>query len=76
MTFNEEQRAIIQRIGDISSRFDDAAEQASAAAAQIAAGHNVLNIAPALVTAMNSLREIDTLHKQYGDALRELLDTL
>jgi hypothetical protein len=74
MTFNEEQRAIIQRIGEISARFDDAAERASAA--QIAAGHNALNIATALVTAMNSLREIDTLHKQYGDTLRELLDTL
>jgi hypothetical protein len=70
----DEQRAIIRRIGAISARFDDAAEQASAA--QIAAGQNALNVATALVTAMNSSRELVTLHKQYGDALRELLDTL
>ena len=74
MTFNDEQRAIIQRIGEISARFDAATERA--ATAQIAAGRDALNVVAALVTAMNSSRELVTLHKQYGDALRELLDTL
>jgi len=74
MTFNENQRSIIQRIGEISARFDAAAEQA--AAAQIAAGQNALDLGTGLITAMNSLREIVSLQRQYGDALRELLDTL
>lgn len=74
MTFDNEQRAIIRRIGEISARFDEAAEQASAA--QVVAGQNILNVGTALVTAMNSLREVMTLHRQHGDAMRELLDTL
>jgi hypothetical protein len=74
MQYTNEQRAIIRRIGEISARFDVAAEQASAA--QIAAGQNALNVATALVTAMNSLREAVTLNRQHGDAMRELLDTL
>lgn len=74
MTLNDEQRAIIERIGAISARFEDASEQA--AAAQIAAGQNALNVATALVTAMNSLREAVTLNKQHGDAMREFFDTL
>jgi hypothetical protein len=68
-----EQRAIIARLGAISARFDDAIAQA--AAAQIAAGQNILNVGTRLVTAMNSLQEIVTLQREYGDALRELLDT-
>jgi hypothetical protein len=74
MTFNEEQRAIIQRIGEISARADAAHDRA--VAAQIAAGQDVFNIGTALITAMNSLQEAMTLHRQHGDALRELLDTL
>jgi len=64
MTFNENQRSIIQRIGEISARFDAAAEQA--AAAQIAAGQNALDLGTGLITAMNSLREIVSLQRQYG----------
>lgn len=74
MTFNAEQRAIIQRIGAISARFDDAA--ARSAAAQVTAGQGVLNVGAALVTAMNSLQEAVMLNRQHGDAMRELLDTL
>jgi len=71
MEYTEEQRAIIQRIGEISAQFDDAAERASTAQAE-AAQHTVA----ALVTAMDSLREIVVLNRRHGDALREFLDTL
>jgi orotidine-5'-phosphate decarboxylase len=74
MTYNEEQRAIIARIGEISARFDAAHQHATAA--QVAAGANVLNIGRALVTAMESAQELTALQKEYGDAFREFLETL
>jgi len=69
-----EQQAIIQRIGELSARFDAAA--AAHQATQAATGHDILNIATAMVTAINQTGQLVTLQKQYGDALRELLDTL
>lgn len=70
----DEQRAIIRRIGEISARFDVAAERA--AAAQTEAGTATITMGTALVTAMNSLREIVMLNRQHGDAMREFFDTL
>ena len=74
MTFNTEQQAIIHRIGELSARFDAAA--ATHQQTQAATGRDLVDIATAMITAINQTGELVTLHKQYGDALRELLDTL
>lgn len=70
----EEQRDIIKRIGAIAARFDEAA--AAHQATQAMAGRTILDIATDMMVAINQTGTLVTLQKQYGDALRELLDTL
>ena len=74
MAYTEEQRAIIQRIGDLSREFDVAA--AANHAAQAAASRKVSELLGELITAVARSAEIVTLQKRHGDALRELIDTL
>jgi len=74
MNYTPEQRAIIQRIGEISARFD--ATVASHREAQVAAGRNLIDAVAALTTAIERSNELMPLFLQHGDAFREFLDTL
>jgi hypothetical protein len=72
MEYNNEQRAIIRRIGEISARFDAAMEADRAARATIS--HNI--IGTELIAAIERSNEIGVLQREYGNAFREFLDTL
>jgi hypothetical protein len=74
MTYTAEQRDIIQRIGDLSARFDAAV--AAHHASQTAIGRNLIDITTAMLAAINQTGELVTIQKQHGDAFREFLDTL
>jgi len=74
MTYTEEQRAIIARMGEISRRFDEAAINHHATQSQL--GHDLVDLAARMLDAINQTGELVTLNKQHGDAFREFLDTL
>jgi hypothetical protein len=74
MDYTPEQRAIIARLGDISARFDAAAEANQVA--QAAAARNIVEMGNALLAAVERSGELVNLNRQYGDAFREFLDTL
>ena len=74
MQYTEEQRAIIQRIGDISAEMD--ATVTRHREAQIAAGRNMVDAMTALAAAIDRSNELWPLFQRHGDAFREFLDTL
>jgi hypothetical protein len=74
MTYTDEQRAIIARMGKISRRFDETAVNHHAAQAQ--AGHDLIDLATRMLAVINQTGALVTLNKQHGDAFREFLDTL
>lgn len=74
MTFNDEQRAIIQRMGEISARHGAAMEADQAAHAAIR--FDLLNFATELASVIRRSNEIGALQREHGDAFREFLDTL
>jgi hypothetical protein len=74
MTYTDEQRAIIRRIGEISARID--AVEAEHAAMQAAMGQSILNMGANLIAAIEHANRLGALRRQYGDAFREFLDTL
>jgi hypothetical protein len=74
MTYTAEQRALIQRIGDISVRFNETLRRQQEA--QLAEGERLIDAITALRTAMDRSRELMPLFQQHGDAFREFLDTL
>ena len=74
MEYNEEQRAIIIRMGEISAQIE--ATVARHREAQIAAGRNMIDAVTALTAAIDRSNELWPLFQQHGDAFREFLDTL
>jgi hypothetical protein len=85
MNYTAEQRAIIQRMGEISRQFDmvlvrHREAQAAANAAQVGVSRDVVLALSAaigrLAMATEQSNELWPLFKQHGDAFRELLDTL
>lgn len=74
MEYNDEQRAIIRRIGEISARYDAAMEADRAAHATMS--RNILDLGAELLAAMERSNEIGALQRDYGNAFREFLDTL
>jgi hypothetical protein len=74
MTYTPEQRALIQRIGEISQRFNETLRRQQEA--QLAEGQHLIDAVTALTAAMNRSRELMPLFQQHGDAFREFLDTL
>jgi len=74
MEYNDEQRAIIRRMGDISARHRAAMEDDRAAHARTSC--DILNLGTELLAAIRRSNEIGALQTEYGDAFREFLDTL
>jgi len=74
MNYNEEQRAIIRRMGDISARIRETA--AAHAVAQAEEAQHLIDAITALTNAMNRSAEMHRLATEHGDAFREFLDTL
>ena len=74
MTYNDEQRAIIARMGEISKRIKEASQHADRAHMQSRTA--ITDLLSALVTSTDSFHEIVTLSSEHGDAFREFLDTL
>jgi len=74
MEYNDEQRAIIRRMGEISARLDAAMEADRAAHERVSL--DIVNLSAALIAAIQRSNEIGTLQRQHGDAFREFLDTL
>lgn len=74
MEYTPEQRAIIQRIGDVNKRLDEAMVRSREAHAT--AGHDLLDAVRALTDAIDRSTEITALCLQHGDLFREFLDTL
>jgi len=74
MEYNEEQRAIIHRMGEISARLDAAVTDDRTAHETVSI--TLLNLGVELSAAMQRSNEIGALQKQWGDAFREFLDTL
>lgn len=74
MTYTDDQRAIIERMGEISRRMDamlDANRETHAAASRDIAG-----LMGHLIESNARLSEIVSLNREHGDAFREFLDTL
>jgi hypothetical protein len=71
MNYTDQQRAIIRRIKDISARYD-------AAMAADRAAHAAMNqdIFAELTATLERSKAIGALHRQYGVAYREFLNTL
>jgi len=74
MKYNNEQRAIIRRMGEITVRIDIAME--ADRVAHIAMSHELVNLGTELSAAMRRSNEIHRLLTEHGDAFREFLDTL
>jgi hypothetical protein len=74
MEYNDEQRAIIRRMGEISARLDAAMEADRAAHAAVRL--NLLNFSTELAAVIRRSNEIGTLQREHGNAFREFLDTL
>jgi len=74
MTYNEEQRALIRRMGEISARLDIAME--ADRVAHRAMSHHLVDLGTELSGALRRSAEIGTMLKQHGDLFREFLDTL
>jgi hypothetical protein len=88
MEHTPEQRAIIQRIGEVNRRIDEAVAEQQAARAAETRGHT--DTAQGLIEAARGLAaaieeggeiqrrsaEIHQLCRQHGDLFREFLDTL
>jgi len=74
MKYNNEQRAIIRRMGEITVRIDIAME--ADRVAHIAMRHELVNLGTELSAAMRRSNEIHRLLTEHGDAFREFLDTL
>jgi hypothetical protein len=74
MTYTEEQRAIIRRIGEVSAQLD--ATAAAHREAQQAAARGLIDAVTTLTIAINQAAEIGALNQRHGDLWREFLDTL
>jgi hypothetical protein len=74
MNYSDEQRALIERLGEVSTAVH--ATYARQHAAHLVAGENVIDAITALRRAMEESRELIELHQRYGDLWREFLDTL
>jgi ABC-type hemin transport system ATPase subunit len=81
MTYTEEQRAIIARMGDITARIDAVEREHRATHTRTA--HDLGSIGANLIAVMNDLNaaiehsnRMGVLFRQHGDAFREFLDTL
>jgi hypothetical protein len=74
MTYTEEQRAIIRRMGAITERVNVAME--ADRIAHVAMSHELVNLGTELSAAMRRSTEIHRLLAEHGDAFREFLDTL
>jgi hypothetical protein len=74
MEYNDEQRAIIRRMGEISGRLDVAMEASREAHSNMRM--DLLNFATELASAMRRSEEIHALARDHGNAFREFLDTL
>jgi hypothetical protein len=74
MEYNDEQRATIRRIGEISARHRAAIEDDRAAHARMS--RDILNLGTELMAAIARSNEIGALQTEYDDAFREFLDSL
>jgi hypothetical protein len=74
MKYNDEQRAIIRRMGEISTRHRAAMEADQAAHAALR--FDLLNFATELASVIRRSNEIGALQAEHGDVFREFLDTL
>jgi hypothetical protein len=74
MNYTAEQREIIQRIDDISVRFNEILRRQQEA--QLAEDERLIDAITALRTAIDRSRELMPLFQQHGDAFREFLNTL
>jgi len=74
MEYNDEQRALIQRMGEISARLDEL--MAADRAAHERVSLSIRDLGAELLAAIHRSNEIGTLQRQHGDAFREFLDTL
>jgi hypothetical protein len=72
--YTEEQRAIIHRMGEISSRHRVAME--ADRVAHVTMSRDLLHLGTELSAAIRRSNEIGKLEAEYGDAFREFLDTL
>jgi hypothetical protein len=73
-THTPEQRAIIARMGALSTRINSALAADAEEYGKMRL--DLLNISTSLAAAMRRSNEIHTLCQQHGDAFREYLDTL
>jgi hypothetical protein len=74
MEYNDEQRAIIRRMGDVSARVRVAMD--ADRAAHLAMTHELVNLGAELSGAIRRSGEIHALLAEHGDLFREFLDTL
>jgi len=74
MTYTDEQRAIIERMGVISRRLRALVESNRSTNAD--ASRDIANLMGHLIDSNERLAEIVTLGTEHGDAFREFLDTL
>jgi hypothetical protein len=74
MNYTLKQRKIIQRMGEISARFN--AIYAAHQQEQIITGRTMIDAVAALTAVMRQSNELMPLFLQHGDAFREFLDTL
>lgn len=74
MEYNEEQRALIRRMGELSARLDAAMEADRTAYAAMRL--DLLNFATELAAVSRRSNEIGALQAEHGNAFREFLATL
>ena len=74
MDYTPEQRAIIARMSDLSTRYH--APVARQRDAQARAGQTMIDAVAALTAAMERSNELTTLFLEHGDAFREFMDSL
>jgi len=74
MTYTEEQRAIIARMGDINKRIE--AAETRRRTNHRAMANNLTDLGANLIAAIERSDELGRLNREYGDAFREFLDTL
>ena len=70
MEYNDEQRALIRRMGEISARLD------AAMAADRAAHETMSDLFTELFAAIQRSNEIGALQMEHNDAFREFLNSL
>ena len=74
MDYTPEQRAIITRIGEVSTRYHTMLERHRTA--QVQAGQTLVEAAVAVAVAIERSNELAPLFREHGDLFREFLDSL